>query len=771
MIKSQRFYNYLFSYILLTIILLLIMSVVVYNNFLDTLRDEVERATIASLDQFRETLDQRILEMDQMALQISRNAQLTPYMATANGYGPYKAIEELKQYLSTNMFIHDIVIRFHARTPEQLYATSGTYGIDLFFEDIFRFESWSKDDFIRLSASLTAPVMRPVETVRYNRVVDERYAVYLSPLPSGSDSPYGVAMFLIDESAFRSLAANVLGEYNGMLYLLNGDNEVLYEYAKGDAGVGSDSVPEQLRAMDGDWSIANVSLDGRKYTAIRHISAKYGYSYVALMPTDQIMRKVDESRLLFNFTFSVVFVLGVILAVAFSIRNYKPLQKLAGIVSSQHQADGLPDARGTDELDYISTAVVQMAKEKEGLIHRLHSQANALREQVLLSLIKGKFKTREEWEDMLHFSNLRLDRPYFAVLLFLIDDYDKFRQDNSDSMQNLLKYSLVKVLEELSVEAGHGFGVELVDGRSIVFLINLNEGFDDEEVLRELAMEAKQIFHQYFRFTVTTGIGSICSDFTAVSRSFIEASHAARYRLVKGGNQVIFFRDIEQANRKDRWYPVETVERLVRAIRQGDGQAVEETVRQAFGHIPENNMPIGAAEYICFDIVNNIAKTLIELDIELDEAMSEALERLFVPHFETIEELERLVTDICRNVCRFIAGQKESKNIELLNRMKAYIDDHYTDHSITLESIAEQFGISPSYATRFFKDQTGESLMRYIDGLRMRQAKRLLKTTDLKLKDIMLEVGYVDSTNFIRKFKKNEGVTPIQYRNITNSGT
>lgn len=770
MIRSRRFYHYLFSYILLMMVLLLIMSAVIYRNFLSTLRAEVEQSTIVSLAQFRDAVDLRMRELNRTAMQISGNPLLTPFMVTEDGYGPYMAVAELKKYLSTNLFIYDIVIRFNAREPEQMYAASGTYSLDLFFGDIYRFWNWSKEEFVRTSDALSSPVMRPLEPVRFNRLTDERFVSYLAPLPDASDAPYGVVLFLVSEGAFRNLAAGVLGEYHGLLYVLDEQHGVLYRYVKGESEETGDRVLDAIGRMDREWTIETLQVGNRHFTAVRLPSRDPGRSYVTAMPTDQIMRKVDETRLLFNTTVTIVFALGLVLAVGLSIRSYKPLQRLAGIVSSQHKPSG-DGARPRNEIDLISSAVTRMARENEGLIHRLRSQAGALREQVLLSLIKGKLKTPEEWEDMLAFSDLRLDRPYFAVMLFLIDDYGRFRRDNSASMQDLLKYSLIKVLEELSEEAGHGYGVELIDGRSIVFLVNLNEGFDDDSVLRGLAEKAKEVFRQYFKFTVTTGIGGIRSDITAIPQSFVEASHAARHRFVKGGNQVILFHEIEPVKAGERWYPVEHVERLVKAIKQGDGAAVGDTVQEAFLRIAEKNVPVEAAECICFDIVNNIVKTLIELDIDIDEELGDAMERLFVPRFETTQELERLAADICQSVCRRIANQKESKNIALLNRMKAYIEAHYTDRSISLEMIAEQFGLSPSYATRFFKDHTGYPLMRYVDDLRMREAKRLLKTTGLNLKEIMNEVGYVDSTNFIRKFKKLEGVTPIQYRNLTNTGT
>ncbi|WJH35495.1 AraC family transcriptional regulator [Paenibacillus sp. CC-CFT747] len=406
-----------------------------------------------------------------------------------------------------------------------------------------------------------------------------------------------------------------------------------------------------------------------------------------------------------------------------------------------------------------------MAKEKEGLANRLRSQAHAIRDQALLRLVQGKVKTPEEWEELKLYADLRLNKPHFAVLLLLIDDYKQFHSSNSDRMQEVLKYSLIKVFEELSSEAGTGFGMELLDGRGTVFLLNLNEGFGELEVVKELAMKAKEVYKQYFRFSVTVGIGGICQEYADIPALYVNATHAARQRFVKGNGCVIAYG--EGTGRCGEWsLPVEGIDRLDKAIKQGDSREAEAAVADTFRHIVDRNVSLEAAECICFDIVNSLTRTLTELDVEIDESLGETLERLFVPRFETIEELEQMVTDICSNVCRYIAGQKESKNLVMLDRMKDYIAEHYADQTLNLDRIAGHFGLSSSYATRFFKDQTGTPLMKYIDEIRLSRTKQLLRTTDLPLKEVMAAAGYVDSTNYIRKFKKAEGVTPIQYRTI-----
>jgi AraC-like DNA-binding protein len=95
------------------------------------------------------------------------------------------------------------------------------------------------------------------------------------------------------------------------------------------------------------------------------------------------------------------------------------------------------------------------------------------------------------------------------------------------------------------------------------------------------------------------------------------------------------------------------------------------------------------------------------------------------------------------------------------------VDKNVTDRNLTLELIAAYFNMHPSYLTRFFKTQTGQPLMKYIDAVRMEKAKALLRNTPRSLDDILFACGYVDKDNFCRKFKTREKLTPLQYRKLS----
>lgn len=95
-----------------------------------------------------------------------------------------------------------------------------------------------------------------------------------------------------------------------------------------------------------------------------------------------------------------------------------------------------------------------------------------------------------------------------------------------------------------------------------------------------------------------------------------------------------------------------------------------------------------------------------------------------------------------------------------------YINEHYDDDSISLESISDTFYISPYYLSRIFKNVTGFTYTEYLNHVRIQKAQRMLKESDLKVIDIAGKVGFNSLTHFGRVFKNNTRYTPSAYRKI-----
>jgi transcriptional regulator GlxA family with amidase domain len=83
---------------------------------------------------------------------------------------------------------------------------------------------------------------------------------------------------------------------------------------------------------------------------------------------------------------------------------------------------------------------------------------------------------------------------------------------------------------------------------------------------------------------------------------------------------------------------------------------------------------------------------------------------------------------------------------------------------LSVNRIARQLGISGSHLQHLFKHETGTTLLRYQQSVRIQRARELLEGTHLSVKQIVSEVGAGDVSHFVRDFRKSQGLSPRRYR-------
>lgn len=101
---------------------------------------------------------------------------------------------------------------------------------------------------------------------------------------------------------------------------------------------------------------------------------------------------------------------------------------------------------------------------------------------------------------------------------------------------------------------------------------------------------------------------------------------------------------------------------------------------------------------------------------------------------------------------------------ELINAILAYCVEHYNDYQLSLSLLAEQFHLSKSSISKYFKANLGINFSTYIEQLRLIQAKKLILENKLPIKKIAEMVGYQNITTFYNAFRKAENCTPMEWR-------
>ncbi|WNS44113.1 helix-turn-helix domain-containing protein [Paenibacillus sp. MMS20-IR301] len=103
------------------------------------------------------------------------------------------------------------------------------------------------------------------------------------------------------------------------------------------------------------------------------------------------------------------------------------------------------------------------------------------------------------------------------------------------------------------------------------------------------------------------------------------------------------------------------------------------------------------------------------------------------------------------------------KTSSVIERVKQYIDRNL-EQEISRSTLAEHVYLNPEYLSHIFKKKTGSSLSDYITDVRIREAKRLLMTTDLPVREVSLQAGYTNLAYFSKIFKRLTSKTPLEYR-------
>lgn len=134
----------------------------------------------------------------------------------------------------------------------------------------------------------------------------------------------------------------------------------------------------------------------------------------------------------------------------------------------------------------------------------------------------------------------------------------------------------------------------------------------------------------------------------------------------------------------------------------------------------------------------------------------------YLLHFHDLDEICVFLCELCRPICNE-ALSRQRDSLTLLDDIKSYIDDHFSEH-ISLQTLSEIFHLSTPYLSQCFKKRYGYGLNRYLRNLRIQAARHLLSQTDARLNSICTQCGFQDYVHFSKVFKEETGLSPSEYR-------
>lgn len=146
-----------------------------------------------------------------------------------------------------------------------------------------------------------------------------------------------------------------------------------------------------------------------------------------------------------------------------------------------------------------------------------------------------------------------------------------------------------------------------------------------------------------------------------------------------------------------------------------------------------------------------------EIEVLKNKVLSE------INNSNTFLELKKVTICYFNNIKEFILLNENIREKVEIARVKKYIQENYYK-KITLKMLADMIGMNATYFSVFFKKNAGENYIAYITKVRMKEAHRLLISTDLLTYEIAEKVGYNTVRRFTDTFRKTYGLNPTEYK-------
>jgi two-component system, response regulator YesN len=271
-----------------------------------------------------------------------------------------------------------------------------------------------------------------------------------------------------------------------------------------------------------------------------------------------------------------------------------------------------------------------------------------------------------------------------------------------------------------------------------------------EEVRQAVAMT-------HFRLSV--GMGPSKKRIADISQSFVDA-------LVNIQNPVI-------ENQSGLSHTIERAELL-----KVDKGAVENYLRCGIisefdGFFNAYLRPLGETalkstlikNYIFADVILASVRLVNELGGDIDSVIPELKSiETFLSNVKSVEQLREQAYKIVSTALAYRDSQPTGHYRNLIRQAKDYIEHHYSNPELTLNEVAAQANLSASHFSYVFSQETRQTFKEYLTEIRILKAKELLRMTALRSAAIAYQVGYNDPHYFSSVFKKNTGLSPIQFR-------
>lgn len=741
--RGSVLFRYIASHLLVFFLPMSILSLFLYQHTVGNLRGEVMHSRVELSEQLSAEVDNRLRELNNVVSMMSGEAAWLPGNMRKGTTKALDALDRLMDYSILISLAEDICIYYGEQ--DYIFTVSGTVSPKTLVNNVYSFTPESAEEFFDVLKNSTG-------ACQYRRLIQNdtpvgsegNMVVAVYPMPLGSAAPYGSVLFFIRE---RTLM-NMLTTQDGGEYVCVYDRAGRLMVCTGEEIEGLSDQPG-VRILDDQYVESCV------------VSARTGWRYVTLVPTDQLLETVGRSRQQLVCEVMLCLALGLFCSLAMAVVNWRPIYELAQETGSAEGEAAEGSAR--NEVERIHSQMRRYDRHAGELQQRNSLLELTVTEQMpivgqhrLLRLLRGRLTDEEKIEKTLEYLRMREENTAFFVMLLHVGG-DALSEEPSQEDGPVL-------FARMDFADGRAVAIEDGDdghGKRIAVLVNV------WEAQNKVDGHARRLVHQVMTFmtlryqdALSCGVGRMCAAAAQIGDSYIEAATALDFAMFRNRDGAQYFESMAAAE-KDVC-PLQTGKSrsaLRLYVQNADREGALARLREYVDEIFDGRHPKDYIHFFMYELIGWMTELAREKGVSAapDDIAALVQASSKAAFLQATQEFLGRIMD---------SAAPAAEDSGLLGKIRAYMLAHYRESTFSLAALSEAMNASQSYLSRYYKEMTGETMSHALTELRIKEIKRQLVQSDRSIREIVESVGYVDAANFSRKFKSLEGITLSDYRRL-----
>lgn len=725
--KNKLLINYI-TPLLLILVVPFAVSICFLQYTVDFAVSQSEERSYAEMNHIQEMVEFHLTGVRTKSLSIARNfnlLQLESYNSknVDDVYRTTLLAREIGDMAGNYEFSFGCYV--YDKSADIIFFNGKRYGSREFFDTYVgsgQFETWRS----KLSKQYSFLCREGIG--KLNSLSEYGVIEYTQSYPLGGESE-GCIVYLLDKSILMN--KNISNsESNLQLYIFNKNNELIH-------GHGSADDKMLTRILDISEGYSNIVGIGKALVSTS-TSENGSLRYVCIDKGSTTFKVIKSISALIMIYALIILLLGGGLVFYSARQMSKRIKRIHNAIGSQ---------KSVNDWQELMTSIEVMSKDRNTMKNLESNKNDIEKNMAFMSYLFDYSESGAHYEQILRKHGIVVDSEQYIPVIGILE-LDK------DEQEELIKFALQNIFTDL---IGTKTKWHFIDfGRNCIFFLLTGEfSKDDIQEVREIFKTESDYVFSIFNVLVDFEMGDVCEEFEKLRASALKLIERYRYRSVYG------FMDDEVNLASGYTYLSNQENELISFVLSGDAQKTNRLIEDILS--AHKRSPRVVANMMFNALMSTFFKCCDKVNKKDMIGVSDVENILFSSDFdETGKKIQGLYAQLCSMLTKNDSGNRFTT---LSIKLVSYVDENYTNPNLSLKMLSAEFGITVSYISKIFKEQFGTNFSDYISAKRIEKAQELLRTTGLSISDIAIQLGYVDSSIFIKNFKKNTGITPGTYRN------